>query len=77
MNNVRPQLKLMNEEQVQEAHKNVLRVLSETGRARRLARDLAVARVEIRVEVSGPYHQIPASRCGRGDQVCTQDDRRI
>ena len=31
MNNVRPQLKLMNEEQVQEAHKNVLRVLSETG----------------------------------------------
>ncbi len=31
MNNVRPRLTLMNEEQIQEAHRNVLRVLSETG----------------------------------------------
>lgn len=31
MNNVRPRLTMMNEEQIQEAHKNVLRVLSETG----------------------------------------------
>ena len=31
MNNVRPRLTLMNDEQIQEAHKNVLKVLSETG----------------------------------------------
>jgi trimethylamine--corrinoid protein Co-methyltransferase len=31
MNNVRPRLTLMNEEQIQEAHANVLKVLSETG----------------------------------------------
>ena len=31
MNNVRPQLKMMTEEQIQEAHKNVLIVLAETG----------------------------------------------
>ena len=31
MNNVRPKLTLMNEEQILEAHKNVLKVLSETG----------------------------------------------
>ncbi|MBI5840098.1 MAG: trimethylamine methyltransferase family protein [Chloroflexi bacterium] len=31
MNNIRPRLTLMNEEQIQEAHKNVLRVLNETG----------------------------------------------
>ncbi len=31
MNNVRPKLTLMNEEQIKEAHKNVLKVLSETG----------------------------------------------
>lgn len=31
MNNVRPRLTLMNEEQIQEAHRNVLKVLNETG----------------------------------------------
>lgn len=31
MNNVRPKLTMMNEEQIQEAHQNVLKVLSETG----------------------------------------------
>jgi len=31
MNNVRPKLTMMTEEQIQEAHRNVLRVLSETG----------------------------------------------
>jgi trimethylamine---corrinoid protein Co-methyltransferase len=31
MNNVRPRLTMMNEEQIQEAHQNVLKVLSETG----------------------------------------------
>ena len=31
MNNVRPRLTLMNEEQIQEAHRKVLKVLSETG----------------------------------------------
>ena len=31
MNNVRPHLTLMTEEQIQEAHRNTLRVLSETG----------------------------------------------
>lgn len=31
MNNVRPHLTLMNEEQIQEAHRNVLKVLGETG----------------------------------------------
>jgi trimethylamine---corrinoid protein Co-methyltransferase len=31
MNNVRPRLTLMNEEQIQEAHRNVLKVLGETG----------------------------------------------
>jgi trimethylamine--corrinoid protein Co-methyltransferase len=31
MNNVRPRLTMMNEEQIQEAHRNVLKVLSETG----------------------------------------------
>ena len=31
MNNVRPRLTMMSEEQIQEAHRNVLKVLSETG----------------------------------------------
>lgn len=31
MNNVRPRLVMMTEEQIQEAHKNVLKVLIETG----------------------------------------------
>jgi trimethylamine:corrinoid methyltransferase-like protein len=31
MNNVRPRLTMMNEEQIHEAHRNVLKVLSETG----------------------------------------------
>ena len=31
MNNVRPRLTMMTEEQIQEAHRNVLKVLSETG----------------------------------------------
>src|SRR5690606_29577038 len=31
MNNVRPKLTMMNEEQIQEVHQNVLKVLSETG----------------------------------------------
>jgi trimethylamine:corrinoid methyltransferase-like protein len=31
MNNVRPRLTMMTEEQILEAHRNMLRVLSETG----------------------------------------------
>ena len=31
MNNVRPRLTMMTEEQIQEAHRNVLKVLGETG----------------------------------------------
>ncbi len=43
MNNVRPQLTMMSEEQIQEAHRNVLKVLEQNWCARGFARHPANA----------------------------------
>ncbi len=58
MNNVRPRLTMMNEEQIQEAHKNVLKVMSETGVRVDSPAILQMLELKLGLEITGSHHQI-------------------